>query len=86
MLSHLARIAQVEGRETVRINFVPTPRNKPAREFLESIGAIIEAEDGIACQIDFESGRVAELSSPLHGKHGVAGSLPKEAPDAIHQV
>jgi FkbH-like protein len=86
MLSHLGRIAQEERRETVRINFVPTPKNQPAREFLESIGAIIGAGDGAACQIDFESDRVAELSSFPRVNHAVGGSVSEAAPDAIHRV
>jgi FkbH-like protein len=64
MLSHLGRIAQEEGREKVRITFLPTAKNKPAREFLESIGAVIEAGDGGTCHLDFESERIADLSSP----------------------
>jgi FkbH-like protein len=64
MLSHLGRIAQEEGREKVRIAFVPTPKNKPAREFLESIGAVIEAGESGTCHFDFESERIADLSAP----------------------
>ena len=80
MLSHLGRIAQKEGSEKVRINFVSTPRNKPARDFLESIGAIIEAGNGMTCQIDFESARIAELSPFLRGEHAGSGGLS----DATH--
>jgi len=86
MLSHLGRIAQEESRKTVRINFVPTPKNKPARDFLESMGAVVEDGNSIASRIDFESERIAELSPFLTGKHLVGGSLPKAAPDAIHHV
>ena len=86
MLSHLGRIARGEGRETVRINFVPTPKNKPARDFLESIGAVVEAGNGIARQIDFESVRIAEFPSFLNCKHLAEGSLSEAAPDAIHRV
>jgi FkbH-like protein len=73
MLSHLGRIAQKEGSEKVRINFVSTPKNKPARDFLESIGAIIEAGNGMTCQIDFEPAHIAELSSFLRGEHAEGG-------------
>jgi FkbH-like protein len=41
MLSHLGRIALREGREKVRLNFVPTGKNKPAQDFLEKLGAEI---------------------------------------------
>ena len=87
MLSHLGRIAQKEGRENVRINFVPTPKNQPARDFLESIGAIIEAGNGVPCQIDFESERIAELSSFLCVEHAGSGaSRPNASHDSVDRV
>jgi len=86
MLSHLGRIAQEEGREKIRINFVPTPRNKPARDFLESIGAAVVAGNGIACQIDFESERMAELVPFLSGNLSAGCSKSEPAHDAIHRV
>jgi FkbH-like protein len=87
MLSHLGRIAQKEGRENVRINFVPTPKNQPARDFLESIGAIIEAGNGVPCQIDFESGRIAELSTFLCMEHAGSGASQSTAThDSVDRV
>ncbi len=38
MLAHLGREALERGLEKVRVDFQPTPRNEPARLFLESIG------------------------------------------------
>jgi len=87
MLSHLGRMAREEGREKVRINFVPTPKNKPARDFLESFGAIIPGGNGFPCQIDFESERIAELSSLLCVEHaGMGGALPAAAHDSVEHV
>jgi FkbH-like protein len=87
MLSHLGRIAQKEGRENVRISFVPTPKNQPARDFLESIGAIIEAGNGVPCQIDFESERIAELSSFLCVEHAGSGASQSNAShDSVDRV
>jgi predicted enzyme involved in methoxymalonyl-ACP biosynthesis len=87
MLSHLGRIAQKEGRENVRINFVPTPKNQPARDFLESIGTIIEAANGVPCQIDFESGRIAELSTFLCMEHAGSGASQSTAThDSVDRV
>ncbi len=87
MISHLGRIAQKDGRETVKINFVPTPKNQPARDFLESIGAIIEAGNGVPCQIDFESDRIAELSSFLCVEHAGSGaSRPNTSHDSVNRV
>jgi FkbH-like protein len=65
MLSHLARIALEEGREKIRINFVPTAKNKPAQEFLESLDADIAGGNNFPCQIELESERIAELPSSL---------------------
>ena len=87
MLSHLGRIARKDGRENVRINFVPTAKNQPARDFLESIGATIEAENGVPCQIDFESERIAELSSFLCVKHAGSGaSQPNASHDSVDRI
>jgi predicted enzyme involved in methoxymalonyl-ACP biosynthesis len=87
MISHLGRIAQKDGRETVKINFVPNPKNQPARDFLESIGAIIEAGNGVPCQIDFESERIAELSSLLCVEHAGSGaSRPNASHDSVDRI
>lgn len=42
MLAELGMIAQQRGVEKVRINFAVSPKNAPAREFLESIGLTFE--------------------------------------------
>ncbi len=87
MLSHLGRIAQEEGREKVRITFVPTPKNKPAREFLESLGALIDAGDGGTCHLDFESERIADLSSPQYDEHaGRIGSLSGATQESFYRA
>ncbi len=87
MLACLGRMAQLEGRETLRINFVPTPKNKPAREFLESIGAnIIEDGDGTVCWIDFESGRIAELPRVLGSNHSDASGVSDATHNEADQV
>jgi len=87
ILSHLDRIARKEDRGNIRIHFVPTPKNQPARDFLESIGAIIEAGNGVPCQIDFESGRIAELSSFLCVEHaGSAARLSDTTHDSVDRV
>jgi FkbH-like protein len=86
MLSYLGRIAQQEGRKKVRIHFVPTAKNKPARDFLESIGAIIAAENGNRCQIDFESERIAEFSSLVRGEHAGRNCLSKMTQDSVQRL
>jgi FkbH-like protein len=42
MLACLGRLATGCGKERVRIQFAPTAKNQPAREFLASIGAVLE--------------------------------------------
>lgn len=87
MLSYLGRMAQQEGCDNVRINFVPTERNKPARDFLESIGAVIETDDGMPCQILFEADRLAELSSLMCGDpSGDRGSLSDKSVGPVQRV
>ena len=86
MLSHLGRIAQKEGSEKVRINFIPTPKNKPAHDFLECVGAIIEMKNGITCQVDFDSQHIAELSVLLHGGHAKGGGLSGATHDSVDRV
>jgi FkbH-like protein len=86
MLSYLGRIAKEEGREKVRINFVPTTKNKPARDFLESIGDIIEAENGNHCQVDFESERIAEFSSLVSGENAGGNCVPKTIQDSVQRL
>jgi FkbH-like protein len=86
MLSQLGRIAQEQGREQIRINFVPTPKNKPARDFLESIGANLEAGNGGTCQIDFESERIAELSPSPRGEHAASSGLSDARHEAVDRV
>jgi FkbH-like protein len=76
MLAALGRMAQKDGIATVRINFVPTSKNQPARDFLESMGAMVETANGDPCPIEFASERIAEPSSSMHTEiRGRSGSL-----------
>ncbi len=68
MLAALGCVARRDGLATVRINFISTPKNKPAQDFLESMGAIVETANGDPCRMEFASERIAELSSSLHGE------------------
>jgi acyl carrier protein len=61
MLAHLGEIARERGLERLRINFSSTAKNKPAREFLESIGANFSASNGHAQQFEFSSVQIAGL-------------------------
>jgi FkbH-like protein len=55
MLAHLGEIARKRGMERLQINFTSTVKNKPAREFLESIGAKFGDSNGDAYQFEFSS-------------------------------
>ena len=44
ILAHLGRIAQVRGLEHVDIAFAPTPKNRPAQDFLESLDSTTSGE------------------------------------------
>jgi len=82
MLSHLASIALREGRETLRIHFVPTRKNQPAREFLESLGAI---PDGTDVHIDLESIRVATIAD-CTGESANLSISANRTGDVVHQI
>jgi FkbH-like protein len=63
MLGILGTIAQQRGIERVRLNFSPTPKNKPAREFLESIGAKFEQPDRASYFWDFPPAALIAIPS-----------------------
>jgi FkbH-like protein len=44
MLAYLGQMAMTRLKKQVRIRFVPTPKNQPAREFLDGIGAVFAPE------------------------------------------
>ncbi|HEY0455824.1 MAG TPA: HAD-IIIC family phosphatase, partial [Verrucomicrobiae bacterium] len=39
ILSHIGQLAQATGKQWLEISIVPTPKNKPARQFMESVGS-----------------------------------------------
>jgi FkbH-like protein len=53
MLARLSEIALAHGLEQVRINFTSTAKNRPAREFLESIGVKFVESGGDSRQFEF---------------------------------
>jgi len=62
MLTHLGRVARERGLERLRIHFTSTAKNRPAREFLESIGAKFSGSNGDAYQFEFPSVLITGLS------------------------
>lgn len=46
MLARLGELARARGIPAVEIPFIPTARNAPARQFLESLAAAVETRDG----------------------------------------
>jgi FkbH-like protein len=42
MLAYLGQVAGSRGRSHVQLRFKPTPKNQPAREFLDSVNASLE--------------------------------------------
>jgi FkbH-like protein len=87
MLSRLGLMAQGEGLSKVRINFFSTPKNQPAREFLESLGATIAPGDGMQSAVDFESEYLAELFFETLGEPtGGIGSQNDAAQDSAYSA
>ena len=62
MLAQLGEIARKRSLERVRIHFISTVKNQPAREFLEALGEVFEPASGDAYQFEFSSSFVAEIS------------------------
>lgn len=87
MLAALGCVARRDGLATVWINFIPTLKNKPAQDFLESMSAAIEAAINSPCRIEFASERIAKLSSSGHDEIPVrSGPLADVAPGIISEV
>jgi FkbH-like protein len=85
MFAALGRIAQKNGIARIRVNFVPTPKNRPAQDFLEGMGATVEAANGNPCRIEFEIERIAQLSSSMPVEFAGWGSSRADlAQDSIH--
>lgn len=85
-LSHLDGIARERGLQGVGLHFTPTARNKPAREFLDSIGATrgIAADDDLLCR--FPCGRLAELCAAARATGGNGAEIPAAAPAPAESV
>jgi FkbH-like protein len=83
MLAHLGGVARERGLERLRINFTSTSKNKPAREFLESIGANFGNSNGDTHQFEFSSMKIADVceSAPAALPHTV-GEIKTSSPVA----
>ncbi len=62
MLARLGKIAYEHQRDRVRVLLVPTPRNKPACEFLESIGGAFKKPLGEGWVFEFPVEVLMELT------------------------
>jgi FkbH-like protein len=91
MLAHLGRVARERGLERLRIHFTSTAKNRPAREFLESIGAKFDNSDSDAYQFEFstemiagpcESGQAALAPSGVEAK--ISSPLASPVESVIH--
>jgi FkbH-like protein len=83
MLAHLGGIARERGLQGLRIHFISTAKNNPAREFLESIGAKFDNSNGDAYQFEFSSGVIAGVceSAPAALTHST-GEIKTSSPVA----
>ncbi|MGB5810354.1 MAG: HAD-IIIC family phosphatase [Polyangiales bacterium] len=65
MVGHLGTIAEAHRKSEVLLPFVPTPRNQPARTFIESFGQALTREENateLTCRLSAETARQAEYS------------------------
>src|SRR5262249_50058711 len=59
MLRRIDELAQARGLKNVSIQFSNSPKNKPAREFLESLGLDCAGADGVRLRFVFAGGRLS---------------------------
>ncbi len=64
MLESLCEMARDRGLDRLRIHFSSTPKNSPAREFLESIGATFDESSGPVHQFVFSPALIASFCKP----------------------
>ena len=81
MLAHLGRLATERGLQYVEALFHPTARNRPALEFLRSIGAQFEAEAGSELLFRFPAAYLAGIEyKPGEARPPAAPARPARAP------
>lgn len=81
MLSYLDGLAQEQSFAYARIRFIPSAKNKPAREFLESLGATFDKPEGSSYSLAFPAGRITELCAAAPVKLPVdGGQEPADTP------
>jgi FkbH-like protein len=86
MLASLGRIAQQHGIALVRINFSPTQKNKPAREFLEATGASFETADRASYSWDVPAAQMIELPSSAPVANQAVDDTPETTAKETSQV
>jgi FkbH-like protein len=84
MLAHLGAVARDHGAGQVRIHFVPTEKNQPAREFLQAIGAAFDGEDKSPYSWEFAAQSLIDL--PNSALTASVGAEPEIAPTEARAV
>lgn len=82
MLAELGRVATGRNLSRVAVRFVPTPKNKPAWKFLESVGSEFRSPQAEGSLFAFPAEYAAELKGHAAPVEGVAGEG-NESPDGI---
>ncbi len=87
MLAWLGQSAREHGIGSVRLHFIPTEKNKPAREFLESIGASFESPERAAYSWEFTADFLVDLPSvvPATSSASEAIAQPEETQSGPNQ-
>ena len=81
MLARLGEIASQKGLSTVRIPFVPSGKNRPALDFLESVGADLRRDAGAGLQFDFPAARAAAARYDPPAGPAIGSESSADAPD-----
>jgi FkbH-like protein len=95
MLTRIDELAQERGLKNVSIQFSNSPKNKPAREFLESLGLDCAGTDGGRMRFLFAGGRLsaacaaapkAETPAPDETNASSSGSVAAPAASGVVQA
>jgi hypothetical protein len=90
MLARLGAAAIERSLKWINVSFLPTPKNQPGRDFLDSIGAAVRETSGLGFLYRFPAthasnvcylpaaGREAELAAKKRPSHGVDSAEPRE--------
>ncbi len=96
MVRYLAQYAQERALETIHFNYVPTPKNRPAFNFLEAVAGAYQQPNGsghgfqlpveAAAVIAYTPGTAPVASSPTASPQAASKLTPTKAPNKSQRL